>query len=92
MNGLAEKWAQKVLEVCLVTSLVAIGFGYILQFTHWFEGSPVLKLGFWILLATPTLRVVTLLVAFFRRKEKKFAWAAAGVLFVLIVSFFIEKL
>jgi uncharacterized membrane protein len=92
MNGLAEKWAQKVLEVCLVTSLVTIGLGYILQFAHWFDGSPVLKLGFWILLATPTLRVVTLLVAFFRRKEKKLAWAAAGVLFVLIVSFFIEKL
>lgn len=92
MKGIAEKWAQKVLEVCLVTSLAAIGLGFILQFTHGFEGLPVLQLGFWILLATPTLRVVTLLLAFFRQKEKKFAWAAAGVLFVLTASFFIEKL
>ncbi len=92
MNGTAEKWAQKVLEVCFVISLAAIGLGFILQFAQGFNGSPVLKLGFWVLLATPTLRVVTLLAAFLRRKEKKLAWAAAGVLFVLAVSFFIEKL
>lgn len=92
MNGSPEKWAQKVLEVCFVTALAAIGLGFILQFAHWFDGSPVLKLGFWILLATPSLRVVALMLAFSRQKEKKFAWAAAGVLFVLTVSFFIEKL
>lgn len=92
MSGAAEKWAQQVLAIGFTVSLIAIGLGFILQVAEISDPSVFLKIGFWILLATPTLRVVTLLLAFFRQKEKKFAWAAAGVLFVLTVSFFIEKL
>jgi uncharacterized membrane protein len=91
VKGPAEKWAQKVLAICFVCALVAIGLGFVLQAAHTSGGAPVLKLGFWILLATPTLRVATLLLAFLREKEKKFAWASAGVLFVLLASFFIAK-
>ncbi|MGH8003708.1 MAG: DUF1634 domain-containing protein [Limisphaerales bacterium] len=91
MNGAAEKWAQKVLEIGLLVSLLAIGIGFILQLAG-ITDPGILKTGFWTLLATPGLRVFTLMLAFFRQQEKKFAWAASGVLFVLIVSFFIEKL
>ena len=92
MNGTAEKWAQKVLEVGLFAALFAIGLGSVLQVAKISDPVVFLKIGFWILLATPTLRVVTLLLAFLREKEKKFAWAAGGVLLVLAVSFIIEKL
>ena len=92
MNGAAEKWAQKVLATGFVISLLAIGAGFILQLAGISGRETFLKIGGWTLLATPSLRVLTLLLAFFRQKEKKFAWAALGVLFVLTVSFFVEKL
>ena len=92
MNGAAEKWAQKVLETGLVVSLLAVGAGFILQLTGDAEPKIFLKAGFWTLLATPGLRVLTLLLAFIREKEKKFAWTSAGVLLVLIASYFIEKM
>ncbi|MCI0406589.1 MAG: DUF1634 domain-containing protein [candidate division Zixibacteria bacterium] len=92
MNGAAEKWAQKVLETGLVVSLLAVAIGFILQLAGRGDPKIFLKTGFWTLLATPGLRVFILMLAFFREKEKKFAWASAGVLFVLTVSYFIEKL
>ena len=92
MNGAAEKWAQKVLETGLVISLLAIAIGFILQLTRGADQKILLQIGFWALVATPGLRVFTLMLAFFRKKEKKFAWASAGVLFVLAISYFIEKL
>ncbi len=92
MNGAAEKWAQRVLAGGLFAALLAIGLGFVLQLAKISEPAVFLKAGFWILLATPTLRVVTLMFAFFRHKENKFAWAALGVLFVLTFSFIIEKL
>ncbi len=91
MNGAAEKGAQKVLEAGFIVSLFAIGTGFFLQLAG-ITGQSILKIGCWALLATPSLRVFILMLAFFRQQEKKFGWAAAGVLFVLIVSFFIEKL
>ncbi|HLG94136.1 MAG TPA: DUF1634 domain-containing protein [candidate division Zixibacteria bacterium] len=91
MNGAAEKWAQKVLEAGLIISLLAIGVGFILQMTGKADPKIFLKMGFWTLLATPGLRVFTLMLAFFREKEQKLAWASAGVLFVLLISFFIKK-
>lgn len=92
MNGAAERWAQKVLETGLVVSLLAIGVGFVLQLTGGADSKVFLKAGFWTLLATPALRVVTLMLAFFHEKEKKFAWASVGVLLVLIASYFIEKM
>ncbi len=92
MSGAAEKWAQKILEVGLVVSLFAIGIGFGLQLFGRANSEIFLKAGFWTLLATPGLRVFILMLAFFREKEKKFAWASAGVLFVLAVSYFIERL
>jgi uncharacterized membrane protein len=92
MNGAAEKWAQKVLETGLVASLLGVGIGFILQLTGVADSKIFLKVGFWTLLATPGLRVLTLMLAFFREREKKFAWVSAGVLFVLMVSYFVEKL
>ncbi len=92
MNGSAEKWAQKILETGLVASLFAIGIGFGLQLFGRANSEIFLNAGFWTLLATPGLRVFTLMLAFFRQREKKFAWASAGVLFILTVSYFIEKL
>ena len=92
MNGAAEKWAQKVLEAGLFISLLAIAIGFGLQVTGRADPKIIFKIGFWTLLTTPGLRVFTLMLAFFRAKENKFAWVSAGVLFVLAVSYFIEKL
>ncbi|HXF49840.1 MAG TPA: DUF1634 domain-containing protein [Verrucomicrobiae bacterium] len=92
MNGTAEKWAQKVLETGLVVSLLAVGVGFMLQLTGVADPEIFLKAGFWTLLATPGLRVFTLMLAFFRQRERKYAWISVGVLLVLIVSYFIEKL
>jgi len=92
MSGLAEKWAQKVLEIGLFAALFAIGLGFALQLAKVSAPAVILKTGFWILLATPSLRVVTLMVAFFRQKEKKFAWVAGGVILILVVSSLIGKL
>lgn len=92
MNGAAEKWAQKVLETGLVGSLLAIGIGFMFQLTGAADPKIFLIIGFWTLLATPGLRVFTLMLAFLRQREKKYAWVSAGVLLVLTVSYFIEKL
>lgn len=92
MNGAAEKWAQKVLEAGLFISLLAIAIGFILQVTGKADPKIVLRTGFWTLLTTPGLRVFILMLVFLREREKKFAWVSAGVLLVLAVSYFIEKL
>lgn len=92
MNSIAEKWAQKVLEAGFVVSLTAVSIGFILYIVEIPSSTNFLRIGFWALLSTPTLRVLTLMFAFFRQKEKKFAWAAVGVLLVLTVSFLIEQL
>jgi len=92
MNRTAEKWAQKVLETGFAVSLAGIGAGFIFYLSGWFNPALFIKIGFWALLSTPTLRVLTLAFAFFRQQEKKFAWAAVGVLLVLAASFVIEQL
>ena len=92
MNSVAEKWAQRVLEAGFIVSLTAVGIGFILNIAKAPSSTIFLRIGFWALLSTPTLRVLALMFAFFRQKEKKYAWAAAGVLLVLTVSFLIEQL
>lgn len=86
----AEKWAQKALECGFVVSLLAIGSGFAFQLAQISNPDFFLKIGFWALLSTPTLRVVALLVAFLHQKEKKYAWISVGVLAVIAVSFLID--
>jgi hypothetical protein len=88
----AERWAQKVLEIGFIVSLLAIGVGFCFQLAKISQPELFLKIGFWALLSTPTLRVVSLIFAFLCQKEKKQAWAAVGVLLILAVSFIVEQL
>jgi uncharacterized membrane protein len=87
----AEKWAQKTLEFGFIVSLLAIGAGFVFQLAQISNPEFFLKIGFWALLSTPTLRVVTLIFAFLHQKEKKLAWVAVGVLAILAASFMIEQ-
>ncbi len=88
----AEQWAQKVLEVGFIVSLLAIGAGFAFQLAQIFNPEFFLKIGFWALISTPTLRVVALIFAFLHHKEKKPAWAAMGVLLILAAGFIVEQL
>lgn len=88
----AEKWAQKVLEIGFIVSLLAIGAGFAFQLAKISNPEFFLKIGFWALLSTPTLRVVALIFAFLHQKERKYAWAAIGVLLILAASLIIEQL
>ncbi len=92
MNSLAERWAQRVLALGFIVALLGVGIGLFLRlfglaYSHFF-----VSVGFWALLCAPTLRVLALFFAFLAQKEVRYAWASAGVLFVLAVSYFIEKL
>ena len=92
MNHSAEKWAQRVLELGFIIALLGVGSGMLLRLAGSAHSIVFVKVGFWALLCAPTLRVLALFFAFLAQKELKYAWAALGVLFVLTVSFFIEKL
>lgn len=92
MNRLAEKWAQKVLELGFIVALLGVGAVLLLRLAGSAHSTLLVTVGFWALLCAPTLRVLALLFAFLAQKETRYAWASAGVLFVLAASFFIERL
>ncbi len=92
MNERAEKWAQKVLEFGFLVALLGVGIGMLLRLAGLAHSHLFVTVGFWALLCAPTLRVLALFFAFLAQKETRYAWAAAGVLLILIAGFFTRKL
>lgn len=92
MNPKAEKWAQRVLEASFVVALLGVGIGMLLRLAGWELSRLFVTVGFWALLCAPTLRVLALFFAFLAQKERHYAWAAAGVLLILLAGFFTHKL
>lgn len=92
MNEKAEKWAQRVLELGFIIALLGVGAGLFLRLAGLPHSTLLVSVGFWALLCAPTLRVLALFFAFLVQKETRYAWAAAGVLLILIAGFFTRKL